>query len=146
MEAERDPLSPAPLEEAESLPPPPAPSLVRTLRSFGFAGAGIRYLIATQPNFRVHVAAAMLVVALALAVGATALELAVLLLTIGLVMVGEAFNTALEAVVDLASPAVHPLARIAKDVAAAGVLIAAILAAVVGLLILGPRLLALLWP
>jgi len=63
---------------------------------------------------------------------------------IGLVMVGEAFNTALEAVVDLASPAVHPLARIAKDVSAAGVLIAAMLAAVTGLLVLGPRLIALL--
>lgn len=146
MEVERVPESTAPLADAESSASPPTPSLVRTLRSFGFAGAGLRYLVSTQPNFRVHVAAAMLVVALALAVGATTLELAVLLLTIGLVMVGEAFNTALEAVVDLASPAVHPLARIAKDVAAAGVLIAAMLAAVVGLLILGPRLLALLWP
>jgi diacylglycerol kinase (ATP) len=146
MEAERDPMSPAPLVEAESPSSPPAPSLARTLRSFGFAGAGLRYLIATQPNFRVHVAAAVTVVALALAVGATALELAVLALAISLVMVGESFNTALEAVVDLASPAVHPLARIAKDVAAAGVLIAALLAVVVGLLILGPRLLALLWP
>ena len=48
-----------------------------------------------------------------------------LVLAIGLVLVGEAFNTALEAVVDLASPAIHPLAKVAKDVAAAGVLLAA---------------------
>ena len=100
----------------------------------------------TQPNFRVHLAAAVAVVAVALGVGAPAIEVAALVLAIGLVMVGEACNTAVEAVVDLASPAVHPLARIAKDVAAAGVLIAATLAAVVGFVILGPRLLALLWP
>jgi diacylglycerol kinase (ATP) len=60
------------------------------------------------------------------------------------VLVGEAFNTALEAVVDLASPALHPLARIAKDVAAAGVLLAAMTAAGVGLVVLVPRLIALL--
>ena len=130
--------------EAERVPPSPTPSLGRTLRSFGFAGAGLSYLVRTQPNFRVHLAAAVSVVGTALGVGATAVELAVLVLAIGLVMVGEAFNTALEAVVDLASPTIHPLARIAKDVAAAGVLIAAAMAAVAGLVILGPRLLALL--
>ena len=125
---------------------PPAASLGRTLRSFGYAGAGLSFLLRTQPNFRVHVAAAVSVVATALGVGATAVELAVLILAIGLVMVSEAFNTAVEAVVDLASPTVHPLARIAKDVAAAGVLIGAALAAVVGFVILGPRLIALVRP
>ena len=130
--------------EAERTPPTTPPSLGRTLRSFGFASAGLAYLVRTQPNFRVHVAAAVSVVGIALGVGATAVGLAVLILAIGLVMVGEAFNTALEAVVDLASPTIHPLARIAKDVAAAGVLIAAMTAAVAGLAIVGPRLLALL--
>lgn len=131
--------------EAERVPPA-APTLGRTLRSFGYAGAGLSFLLRTQPNFRVHLAAAVSVVGTALGVGATAVEIAVLVLAIGLVMVGEAFNTAVEAVVDLASPTVHPLARIAKDVAAAGVLIAATLAAVAGLVILGPRLLVLLRP
>ena len=126
--------------------PPAPPSLMRTLRSFGFAGAGLTYLVRTQPNFRVHLAAAVSVVGTAIGVGTTAAELGVLVLAIGLVMVGEACNTAIEAVVDLASPTVHPLARIAKDVAAAGVLIAAMMAAVAGLVILGPRLLALVWP
>ena len=137
---------------ADRVPPVPAPSLSasapsfgRTLKSFGHAAAGLWYLARTQPNFRVHLAAAVAVVAVAIGVGAPAVEIAVLVLAIGLVLVGEACNTAVEAVVDLASPEVHPLARIAKDVAAAGVLIAATLAAVVGLLILGPRLLAVLW-
>jgi diacylglycerol kinase len=114
------------------------------VRSFSFAAAGLSYLIRTQPNFRVHVSATIAVIGTAVGVGATAVEIGVLLLAIGLVLVGEAMNTALEAVCDLAMPTVHPLARIAKDVAAAGVLMAAGIAAVVGLVLLGPRIIALL--
>jgi diacylglycerol kinase len=130
---------------ADGLTPPP-PSLGRTLRSFGYAVAGLGYLVRTQPNFRVHLLATVAVVVVAVALKATTVEVAVLLLAIGLVLVGEACNTALEAVVDLASPAVHPLAKVAKDVAAAGVLLAAMIAATIGLVVLGPRLLTLLTP
>jgi diacylglycerol kinase len=132
------------LMETERVTEGQPPSLGRTLRSFAYAGAGLSYLVRTQPNFRVHLRAAIAVVGTALGVGATSIEIAVLALAIGLVMVGEAFNTALEAVVDLASPTIHPLARVAKDVAAASVLIASVIAAVVGFTVLGPRLLALL--
>jgi diacylglycerol kinase len=118
----------------------------RTLRSFGFARAGLVYLVRTQPNFRAHLLATVAVVVTALAVGAPAVELAILLLAIGIVLVAEAFNTALEAVVDLASPEIHPLARVAKDTAAAAVLLAAVVAAGAGLILLGPRVLALLLP
>lgn len=118
----------------------------RTIKSFRFAGQGLSYLLRTQPNFLIHCLAAVLVVALAVALGTTRPEIAVLILTIGVVLVCEALNTALEALVDLASPSYHPLARIAKDVAAGGVLIAAIVAAAVGLMILGPPLLQRLWP
>jgi undecaprenol kinase/diacylglycerol kinase (ATP) len=100
----------------------------------------------TQPNFRVHLCATIAVIGVAVALRATAVEVAVLLLAIGLVLVGEAFNTALEAVVDLASPDLHPLAKVAKDVAAAGVLLAAGIAAATGLVVLGPKLVALLAP
>ena len=130
--------------DAERLPQPAPPTLARTLRSFGFAGAGLVYLVRTQPNFRIHVVATVAVIGAAIGVGSTLLEIAVLVLAIGLVLVGEALNSAVEAVVDLASPVVHPLAKIAKDTAAAGVLIAAAISAVVGCLVLGPRLLALL--
>jgi diacylglycerol kinase len=108
--------------------------------------AGLGYLVRTQPNFRVHLCATVAVVVVALTVGATPVETAVLLLAIGLVLVGEACNTALEAVVDLASPSIHPLAKIAKDVAAAGVLLAALIAATTGLIVLGPKVLAILVP
>jgi diacylglycerol kinase len=62
------------------------------------------------------------------------------MLTVGLVWVAEFVNTSVEAVVDLLSPDIHPLAKVAKDVAAAAVLIAALAAVVIGLLILGPPL------
>jgi len=68
------------------------------------------------------------------------IEWAILALTMGLVWIAEFFNTALEAVVDLASPDIHPLAKVSKDVGAAAVLIAAITSVVVGLAILGPPL------
>jgi diacylglycerol kinase len=98
------------------------------------------YLFRTQPNFWVHTLAAVLVVVFCAWLGTTPAETGVLLLAIGIVMAAEAFNSALEAVVDLASPEYHPLARIAKDTAAGGVLIAAFAAALSGLVILGPRL------
>ena len=64
----------------------------------------------------------------------------ILMLTIALVWVAEFVNTSMETVVDLLSPDIHPLAKIARDVAAASVLMAALDAAVVGLLVLGPPL------
>jgi diacylglycerol kinase (ATP) len=127
----------------ERFEPAPPPSIRRTIRSFGFAGAGLAYLVRTQPNFRVHLLATGGVLGTAVGVGATAVEIAVLLLAIGLVLLGEAINSALEALVDLASPTYHPLAKIAKDVAAAGVLIAAGIAAVIGIVVLAPRLISL---
>ncbi len=63
-----------------------------------------------------------------------------ILLVIGLVWVAEFFNTAFEVIVNLASPEVHPLAKISKDVGAASVLIAAILSVIVGILVLGPAI------
>lgn len=122
----------------------PAPSWRRTLRSFSYAGAGLAYLLRTQPNFRVHVAATVLAIGAAIGLGTSAAETAAVLLSIGLVLVAEAMNTAVEAVVDLASPGLHPLAKTAKDVAAAGVLIAAGVAVSVGSIVFVPRLVRLL--
>ncbi|MCC7372111.1 MAG: diacylglycerol kinase family protein [Chloroflexi bacterium] len=119
---------------------------MRTLRSFGYAWEGIGYLARTQPNFRVHLTAMAAVLAVAVGVGVTAAEFGVLVLAIGLVMVGEAVNTAIEAVVDLTTPVVHPLAKVAKDVAAGGVLLAAMAAATTGAVILGPRVYAVIAP
>ncbi len=81
-----------------------------------------------------------LVIVLALVLKLEFRDLAVLIVTITIVWMGEFINTALEAVVDLVSPQFHPLAKVGKDVGAAAVLIAALASVLVGLLILGPPL------
>jgi diacylglycerol kinase len=114
-------------------------------KSFGYALEGLRHAVRTQRNLRIHLAIAALVVG----VGVFFLDLplrdwAVLALTIGAELTGELINTVVEAVVDLASPEYHDLAKVAKDVAAGTVLVMALTAISVGLLILGPPLWALL--
>lgn len=110
------------------------------LHAFRHAFRGLWYVIKTQRNAWIHAVITILVVALSLWLGLSTLEWVGLILTIAFVWMAEIINTALEAVVDLASPQQHPLARVGKDVGAAAVLIAALTAALVGVLILGPAL------
>jgi len=117
---------------------------VSLLRSFGFALEGVSYLIRTQRSAQIEIAIGVAVVAVALRLGIDALEWAALVLAMTLVLALEALNTSIELAVTLASPERHPLAKAAKDVAAAMVLIAAIGAAVVGVILLGPRLASIL--
>jgi diacylglycerol kinase (ATP) len=111
-------------------------------RSFGYAGAGLRYLVRSQRNARIHLVLSLVAIGLALWLGLGPVEWAVLVLTIGFVLASEAFNTAVEATVDRIGPEAHWLAKIAKDTAAAGVLIAALTAIGVAVCLFGPRLLA----
>ena len=97
-------------------------------------------MLRTQRNAWIHAIISTGVIIVGFWVGLGRLEWAVLVLTIGLVWMAEFVNTALEAVVDLASPDLHPLAKVGKDVAAAAVLIGAGAASIIGLLILGPPL------
>jgi undecaprenol kinase len=113
---------------------------VSLLRSFGFALEGVSYLIRTQRSAQIEIAIGVVVLALAAWLRITALEWAVLVLAMALVLSLEALNTAIELAVTLASPERHPLAKAAKDLAAAMVLIAATASIIVGLVILGPRL------
>jgi diacylglycerol kinase len=115
---------------------------VRIVRSFYFAFVGLRYLFRTQRNARIELAIGVLAGALAAWCRVSRVEWAVLVVMIAVVLILEGLNTAIEAAVDLASPRVHPLAKTAKDLAAGMVLIAAIASVVVGLLILGPPILA----
>jgi len=117
-------------------------AMKRLWTSFGYAFAGLKYLFETQPNARIHIAITVAVAAAGLWVGLPAQEWALLALTTGMVFVAEGINTALEATVDLVSPEPHPLARVAKDVCAGAVTLAAAAAVAVGLLILGPPLYA----
>ena len=97
-------------------------------------------VLRTQPNAWIHAAATLVVLAMGIALHIPVQGWAELVLAIALVWTAEFINTALENVVDLASPQQHPLARAGKDVAAAAVLIAALASVVIGLLVLGPPL------
>lgn len=110
--------------------------------AFHYAGNGLKHVIKTQKNAWLHLASTIMVIIACFWLGIERMEWALILLAIGLVWLAEFLNTALENAVDLASPEKHPLARIGKDVGAASVLIAAIVAAVIGILILGPPLLS----
>jgi diacylglycerol kinase len=97
-------------------------------------------MLRTQRNAWIHAVISTGVFAAGLWLGLSRIEWAMILLTMALVWMAEFVNTALEAVVDLASPDLHPLAKVGKDVAAAAVLVGAITAVLVGLLVLGPPL------
>lgn len=113
---------------------------VSRIASFGHAFAGWWYVLRTQHNAWIHAVAAIAILAVALWLGLDSIEWAIVILTIAVVWVAEFLNTAVETLVDLLSPEIHPLAKTAKDIAAAAVLIAALAAVVVGLLVLGPKL------
>jgi diacylglycerol kinase len=85
---------------------------------------------------------AVAVIVLGVALGIEAIKWAMIVLTIGFVFVAELFNTVVEAVIDLVTEEYRPLAKTAKDVAAGAVLIAAVTAVIVGVLLLGPPLMA----
>jgi undecaprenol kinase/diacylglycerol kinase (ATP) len=110
------------------------------LQSLKHAWNGFRFTVRTQQNARIHLCVGVIVISLAVWLNVGLQNLSVLVLTIGAVLASETINTTVEAIVDLLSPDWHERAGIAKDVAAAAVLIMSITAAVVGALILGPAL------
>jgi diacylglycerol kinase len=110
-------------------------------RSFGFAFEGWWYVIRTQRNAWIHLVVSVSVILISLWLNISRQDWAVIILAIALVWTAEFLNTALEAVVDLASQhETHRLAQVGKDVGAAAVLIAAASSVIIGLLILGPPL------
>jgi len=114
------------------------------LRSVGHALRGLRHLLSTESHARIHGLATVIVFAAAAVLDVSARDWGLLLLATGLVWTAEAFNTAIERVVDLYSAETSELARQAKDVAAAAVLLAAIAAAAVGLIVFVPAVMAFL--
>lgn len=114
------------------------------LKSLGHALRGLRLLIGCGPNMRISLLAVVVVTAAGFILGISALEWAVIVLCFALVIALEAINTALERLADRVHPEPHPEIGKAKDLAAGATLVAAIGSAIVGLLILGKYLLALL--
>lgn len=113
--------------------------------AFGHAFRGLADLIKNHPHGRLHFAASLMIVCLGVFLHFAVWEWIAVLLCMAIVWSAEAFNTALEYLTDLVSPEYHPLAGKAKDMAAAAVLCAALIAFVVGLLLVGPKLWQLLY-
>lgn len=110
------------------------------IRSLGYAIAGCLYMLRRQKNIRIQALASAAVLFLGLWLGMGTLEWAVLILAMIMVWVAEFINAAIEAAVNLATLEVHPMAKVAKDVAAAAVLLAVLASVFIGCLILGPPL------
>jgi len=115
------------------------------LDSFHYAFGGFKHVLRTQRNLRIHLAVAGLVAIVGLALHLPPMEWAVIVLTVGFVIVAETMNTVVEVAVDLVMEEYHVLAKLAKDIAAAAVLIAAMTSVVVGMLIFIPHIVALIW-
>ncbi len=117
----------------------------KRLKSFVFAAQGIKFFFVTQPHAKVHLVLALLAVGSGWVLEISRTDWLAVVLAIGLVLVAEATNTALEELVNFVSPDYHKQAGIVKDVAAGAVLLAAIIALVVGLLVFIPPIIALIY-
>jgi diacylglycerol kinase len=115
----------------------------KMLRSFGYAAEGLGALFRYENNARFHFLAALIVVVLGIWLELDSVAWALIVLAISGVWATEAFNTALEKLCDLVSPDFHPQVKVIKDLAAAGVLIMAVGASIIGILILGKKLMIL---
>jgi len=113
--------------------------------SFKYAWAGITYSFQTQRNFRIHLAVCALAIGLGVFLHLQAIKIAIIAVTSGLVLTLELLNTAIESLVDLTvKQTYHDLAKIAKDCAAAAVLVSAMVALLVAAILLLPPLAALI--
>ncbi|HLV33695.1 MAG TPA: diacylglycerol kinase family protein [Spirillospora sp.] len=110
--------------------------------SLGYALAGWLYMLRRQKNTRIQTVASIAVIALALWLEVDLTGMAILVLTITMVWMAEFVNAAVEAAINIAAPNLHPMAKVGKDVASAAVLLGVVASVLVGLLIMGPPLLA----
>ena len=117
----------------------PTPTVHPRIKAFHYAISGLAALIRSQPHARFHVCATLMVIVAGWWFDIMRHEWVILALAVGLVWVAEAMNTAIEHLSDAITSDHHPLIGRAKDVAAAGVLVAAVTALIVGLFIFIPK-------
>ena len=126
------------MNEVSNLHAPQRFSLRARAKSFAYAVEGVAFMLRTQHNAWVHALATVAVIALALYCDVSAGDWRWLVMSMAMVWVGETVNTAIEYVCDLLSPEYHLAVKHAKDIAAGGVLIAAVAATVIGVLTFWP--------
>ena len=110
------------------------------IKSFRIALEGIKHVLNTQQNARIHAVFTLIVFLAALLLNLKENEWVSLLFVIGLVWIAEIFNTAMEVMVDIVSPEQSQGAKIIKDISAGAVLISAVISVLVGILIFGPKI------
>lgn len=115
----------------------------RVIKSFKFAFEGITYVLSTQNNMRIHVVVAFIALILSIILDVPQYQLLLVFFSIVFVMCMELINTAIEKTIDLMTTEYHPLAKIAKDVAAGAVLFAAVFAFIIGVYVFTHPMLAL---
>jgi len=108
------------------------------LSSLSYALAGWLYMLRRQKNTRIMSVASLIIFGLAIWLRLPAVEMAILVLTITIVWLAEFLNAGIEAAVDLASPEIHPIAKVGKDVASAAVLLGVVASVIIGLLLMAP--------
>lgn len=116
------------------------------LASFGYAAQGMATALANERNMRIHLTAVVVVSTIGAFLSLAPMEWVILTLTMALVIAAELLNTAIEAAVDLVCPRPHPLAAVAKNAAAAAVLVTAVAALIVAWLLLWPKIMVAGWP
>lgn len=116
----------------------------RLVKSFTYAFDGLKYAFKYEQNILVHTLATILVIIAGIFFKISLTEWLVLALIIGLVIATELINTSIEATIDLITKEVHPLAKVAKDTAAAAVLVFGLTAIVIGCIIFLPKILVLI--
>ncbi len=125
-------------------PPNNSFSFRQRLRSFRYAFRGILFMVKTQHNFWIHLVVVVLVIIAGFLFCISLTEWALVIFAMGLVLSAETFNSAIEQLTDLANPDIHPKAGRVKDLAAGAVLLTAMAAALIGLLIFVPKIMAIL--
>jgi len=114
----------------------------KRIQSFKYAYKGLRNVVSSEINFQIHMAAALIVTFLGFYFKITRPEWVSVLLCFAVVMAAEAFNSAIEELVDFVSPGLHAQAGKIKDIAAGAVLITAVSAAVIGCIIFLPKIMS----
>lgn len=109
-------------------------------RSFAWAWSGLSYVYRTQRNMRIHVALGALAGGVCIVLGVSRVEVLMVVLAVAGVLIAEVANTVAEALTDLMEPQLNPVAKVTKDVAAAGVLLGALFSVLIGFLVFYPAL------
>ncbi len=118
-------------------------SISERIKSFQYAFAGLKTLFLDEHNARIHLVSALIAITLGFVLKISLNEWIALVVVMALVFICELINTSLEAMADFASPEKHPQIKKVKDLAAASVLISAVSALIVGIILFGPKIIAL---